>query len=56
MENNHRISSLGTDNAIGKGKGKSGKTVVRKTGIELCYHKRDEYNRLSNAQKSELHE
>ena len=56
LENNHRISSLGTENATGKGKGKSGKTVIGKTGIELRYYKRDEYNWLSNAQKSELHE
>jgi len=53
MEANYRISALGVVDHDGVNK--SGKDVG-KTGIELRYYKRDEYNRLNKAQNSELHE
>ena len=53
MQESHRVSALGTVTTTGKG---SGDKTIGKTGIELRYYKRDEYNRLNNAQKRELHE
>ena len=53
MQENHRVSALGTGTTAGNGNGDKN---MGKTGIELRYYKRDEYNRLNNAQKRELHE
>ena len=49
LETTYRISALGL-----KLSGDGDKKNIGKTGVELRYYKRDEYNKLSNEQKKEL--
>ena len=58
MERSYRISAVGlanTDDSKPSGGGKKN-AGVGKSGVELRYHSKIEYNKLNNAQKKELHE
>ena len=53
--NGHRISAINTDK--NRKKRDSSKLASRgKSGVELCYHRKSDYDKLNKAQKYELYE